>query len=86
MGQWAAPGALVVVRDLRRPPNPEALQELVECHAVGAPAMLRRDFAHSLAAAFLPQEVEAQLEGSGLSSLRVESVEDRYLEVCGQLP
>jgi hypothetical protein len=48
--------------------------------------MLRRDFAHSLAAAFLPQEVEAQLEGSGLSPLKVEIVEDRFLEVCGQHP
>jgi len=86
VGQWAAPGALVVMRDLRRPPNPEALQELVQRHAADAPAVLRRDYAHSLAAAFLPVEVEGQLAAAGLSSLKVEAMEDRYLEVRGQLP
>lgn len=83
--QLAAPAALVVVRDLRRPPNPETLQKLVERHASSAPAVLRRDFANSLAAAFLPQEVEAQLEAAGLPHFQMESVEDRYLEVSGQL-
>jgi len=84
--QLAAPAALVVVRDLRRPPHPQALQELVERHASAAPAVLRRDFANSLAAAFSPQEVEAQLVAAGLSGFRVESVDDRYLEVSGQRP
>lgn len=80
-----APGALVVVRDLRRPPNPEALQELVERHAATAPPVLRRDYANSLAAAFRPEEVEAQLLAGGLAGMRVEAVADRYLEVSGQL-
>ncbi|MFN5464143.1 MAG: methyltransferase domain-containing protein, partial [Cyanobacteriota bacterium] len=84
--QLAAPAALVVVRDLRRPPHPQALQELVERHASAAPAVLRRDFANSLAAAFSPQEVEAQLVAAGLSGFRVESLDDRYLEVSGQRP
>jgi trans-aconitate 2-methyltransferase len=83
--QLAAPGALVVLRDLRRPPNPQALQEQVERHASSAPTVLRRDFANSLAAAFLPQEVEAQLEAAGLPHFQVASVDDRYLEVSGQL-
>ncbi|MFN9546208.1 MAG: class I SAM-dependent methyltransferase [Cyanobacteriota bacterium] len=82
----AAPRALVVVRDLRRPPNPEALHSLMERHAATAPPVLRRDYAHSLAAAFRPEEVEAQLEAAGLSSLRVASLDDRYLEVSGRLP
>jgi SAM-dependent methyltransferase len=86
VGQWAAPGALVVVRDLRRPASPEALQALVERHAATAPAVLRRDYAHSLAAAFRPAEVEAQLAIAGLSTLRVESLEDRYLEISGRWP
>lgn len=84
--ELAAPGALVVVRDLRRPPNPQALQELVERHASTAPAVLRRDYAHSLAAAFRPEEVEAQLLAAGLPSLQVRPLEDRYLEVWGSLP
>jgi len=37
VGMWVGPGALVVVSDLCRPPNPEALQELVERHAADAP-------------------------------------------------
>jgi len=84
--QLAAPGALVVVRDLRRPPHPEALRALVARHAADAPPVLRRDYANSLAAAFLPQEVTAQLEEAGLSTLRVAPVEDRYLDVWGRLP
>jgi SAM-dependent methyltransferase len=84
--RWAAPGARVVMRDLRRPASPERLRELVERHASGAPAVLRRDYAASLAAAFRPEEVREQLVGAGLGSLRVEPLEDRYLEVSGRLP
>lgn len=86
VAQWAAPGALVVVRDLRRPSSPAALADLVERHAADAPAVLRRDYANSLAAAFTPQEVEGQLAAAGLASLRVEPLEDRYVEVGGRLP
>lgn len=81
--ELAAPAALVVMRDLRRPASLEAIAELVDRHAASAPAVLRRDFAHSLAAAFLPEEVERQLAAAGLSQWRVEPVEDRYLEIWG---
>ncbi len=81
-----APGALVAVRDLRRPANREGLLELVERHASGAPAVLRRDYAASLAAAFRPEEVEDQLAAAGLEGLRVEPRDDRYLEISGRLP
>jgi SAM-dependent methyltransferase len=84
--RWAAPGALVVVRDLRRPGSPEALRELVERHAGEAPALLRRDYAASLEAAFRPEEVEAQLAAAGLSGLKVELRDDQYLDVSGRLP
>jgi SAM-dependent methyltransferase len=84
--QLASPAALVVVRDLRRPASEEALQALVARYAADAPAVLRRDFANSLAAAFRPEEVEAQLALAGLSALRVEPLEDRYLEISGRLP
>ena len=40
---------------------------VVERHAADAPAFLRRDFANSLAAAFPPQEVEAQMGAAGLT-------------------
>lgn len=86
VARWAAAGALVVVRDLRRPASLEALQELVERHASAAPPVLRRDYAASLAAAFRPEEVEVQLAAAGLTTLRVEALEDRYLEIRGRLP
>ena len=85
VSQLAAPGALVVVRDLRRPPDPQTLAALVERHAAAAHPLLRRDFANSLAAAFRPEEVEAQLLTAGLTGLSVTPQEDRYLEVSGRL-
>jgi len=85
VSQLAAPGALVVVRDLRRPPDPQTLAALVERHAAKAHPLLRRDFANSLAAAFRPEEVEAQLLAAGLTRLSVTLQEDRYLEVSGRL-
>ena len=85
VSQLAAPGALVVVRDLRRPPDPQTLAALVERHAAAAHPLLRRDFANSLAAAFRPEEVEAQLLAAGLTGLSVTPQEDRYLEVSGRL-
>jgi trans-aconitate 2-methyltransferase len=86
IAEAGAPGALVVVRDLRRPANPDALQELVERHAATAPPVLRRDYAHSLAAAFQPEEVASQLAAAHLTTLRVEPLGDRYLEISGRLP
>lgn len=83
--QLGAPGSLVVLRDLRRPDSPEALEALVERHASAAPPVLQRDYRASLHAAFRPEEVEAQLRQAGLRGLRVEPVADRYLDVVGQL-
>ena len=92
LGLWrtvreiAAPGALLLVRDLRRPACRQELLELVSRHAASAPALLRRDFEASLAAAFRREEVEAQLEQAGLGQLTVREVGDRYLDVLGRLP
>jgi 2-polyprenyl-3-methyl-5-hydroxy-6-metoxy-1,4-benzoquinol methylase len=83
--QLAAPGALVVVRDLRRPASQEALDGLVERYAAGAPALLRRDYALSLRAAFRREEVSEQLRAAGLDGLTVREQNDRYLEVIGRL-
>jgi SAM-dependent methyltransferase len=81
----AAPGALVHIHDLRRPPDPAALDALVQCHASDCDPLLRRDYAASLRAAFRPEEVRAQLGQAGLAGLRVEARDDRYLEVHGRL-
>lgn len=83
--QLGEPGSLVVVRDLRRPESLAAVEALVVRHASTAPPVLQRDYRASLRAAFRPEEVEAQLRRAGLSGLRVQAVEDRYLDVTGQL-
>ncbi len=81
----AAPGAVVWVMDLMRPPSRAHAQQLVRAYAAREPALLRRDFLHSLCAAFRPQEVRAQLAAADLA-LSVEVVSDRHLRVAGVMP
>lgn len=81
----AAPAALLVLRDLRRPAGPSELEDLVALHAAAAPAVLRRDFSHSLRAAFTPEEIRAQLAEADLEGFEVIPVGDRHLEVAGRL-
>ncbi|MEY3735504.1 MAG: hypothetical protein RLZZ624_563 [Cyanobacteriota bacterium] len=81
----AAPGALVVVKDLRRPADAAEVETLVQRHASAAPPVLQRDYRASLHAAFRPEEVAQQLRAAGLP-LQVQALEDRYLEVWGRLP
>jgi 2-polyprenyl-3-methyl-5-hydroxy-6-metoxy-1,4-benzoquinol methylase len=82
----AAPGAVVVVRDLRRPPDPAGLAALLERHGAGLDPLVQRDYAHSLRAAFRPEEVRQQLDQAGLDGLTVREIGDQYLEVRGRLP
>ena len=96
VGQLAAPGATIYIKDLRRPASAAAADALTERHAAGAAAVLRRDFRASLAAAFTAAEVEAQLaraaqlwgaagtHGTTCPAFRVAEVEDRYLEIHGR--
>ncbi|MGB7934558.1 MAG: class I SAM-dependent methyltransferase [Gammaproteobacteria bacterium] len=80
---YASAGTRVYVADLRRPPTTAVARQMVESYAAGEPEVLRRDFYHSLCAAFEPREVEAQLEASGLSELAVAVISDRHLVVHG---
>jgi len=73
------------VRDLRRPSDQQTLEALVERHAAGAPAVLRRDYALSLRAAFRADEVADELLAAGLQELTVRELGDRHLEVVGRL-
>ncbi|WP_415399796.1 class I SAM-dependent methyltransferase [Synechococcus sp. W4D4] len=86
IAQAASPGARVYVKDLRRPPSPEAAEQLRERYLADAPAVLQHDYVASLHAAFTAAEVEQQLQVSGLEMLQVAEVHDRYLEIWGQLP
>lgn len=83
--QLGAPGAVVVIHDLRRPSNDAALDELVERYAAEAPPILRRDYSQSLRAAFTLEEVREQLALAGLSELQLAERQDRYLVVWGRL-
>jgi hypothetical protein len=96
VAQLAALEATIHIKDLRRPSSAEEADALTDRHAAGAPAVLRRDFRASLAAAFTADEVRAQLvEATRLwrlagvtetdgSAFRVDEVDDRYLEIHGR--
>jgi ubiquinone/menaquinone biosynthesis C-methylase UbiE len=81
----AAPGARVFVVDLRRPPTRRAARALRDRYAAGEPAILRRDFLHSLHAAFTPAEIRAQLREAGLDGLRVRALGDRHVMAWGRI-
>ena len=81
----AAPGAAVYVTDLRRPADEAELRRLIETYGANGPAVLQRDFAASLRAAFTVQEVRDQLAAAGLGGLEVRALTDRHLAVLGCL-
>lgn len=83
VARHAAPGARVFVADLMRPASLEECGRLVDAYAAGEPEVLRRDFYNSLAAAFEPGEVRAQLAEAGLDELQVDVISDRHLIVFG---
>jgi trans-aconitate 2-methyltransferase len=83
--QLGAAGAVVQVLDLQRPADAATAAALVQERMAGAPEVLRRDFHHSLHAAFTPAEVERQLAAAGLEQLTVAVVDPLHLEVWGRL-
>jgi SAM-dependent methyltransferase len=83
--RFAAPGAAVFVMDLLRPQSRAAARALVARYAAGEPEVLRRDFFHSLCAAYRPEEAAAQLGAAGLERLACEVVSDRHFVVWGSL-
>lgn len=78
-------GAAVLVTDLHRPESTGRARAIVEAYSGGEPEVLKRDFFHSLCAAFTLVEVEAQLQAAGLDGLRCEMVSDRHWAVSGVL-
>lgn len=81
--QTAKPGAPVAVMDLLRPDSLDEAGQLAERYAVDAPEVLRRDFYHSLLAAYRPDEVRTQLAAAGLGHFQVVAVSDRHLLIWG---
>ena len=83
--QYAKPGTIVFVPDLRRPVSAAKARGMVKKYSATEPPVLRRDFYKSLLAAFTPAEVRRQLRQAGLGGLAVEVVSDRHLLVFGKL-
>ncbi|NPA49974.1 MAG: class I SAM-dependent methyltransferase [Thermodesulfobacteria bacterium] len=81
----AKKGAPVLVMDLLRPKTPEEARLIVERYAASEPEVLKRDFYHSLLAAFTLEEVRQQLEEAGLSHFKTETVTDRHWIAFGKI-
>lgn len=86
VSKFARIHAPVLVMDLIRPQSREAANEIVEEYSGSEPEILRRDFYHSLLAAYREDEVREQLVAAGLSHFRVERISDRHLAAYGRLP
>lgn len=82
----ARSGAPLFVMDLCRPADRASAEALVEEYAADEPAILRRDFLHSLLAAYRVEEVAEQLRQEGLATLAAEKISDRHLLVHGRMP
>ena len=82
--RYAAPGAPVFIADLMRPDSESRWRTLAERYSADEPEILRRDFRHSLAAAFRVDEVRAQLDNGGLAHFDVKAVSDRHLIAWGR--
>lgn len=84
--QLQAVRVAVFVMDLMRPASERVARELVQQYAGQEPQILKRDFYHSLCAAYCPDEIRAQLHATGLGRhLQIEVMSDRHLVVWGQL-
>jgi SAM-dependent methyltransferase len=83
VAQHAVRGTRVFIADLFRPQSTALARDLVDRYAAGEPELLRRDFYHSLCAAFEPAEIAAQLEAAGLQELAVDILTDRHMVVHG---
>jgi ubiquinone/menaquinone biosynthesis C-methylase UbiE len=82
--RWAPAGTPVFVVDLERPESRERARQLVERYAADEPDVLRRDFFHSLLAAYRTDEVKRQLAAAGLGHLEVSEISDRHFMVRGR--
>ena len=83
--QCGKPGCIIHVMDLYRPQSePDAVQ-IVETYAPDEPDVLKKDFYHSLLAAFSPAEITSQLQEAGLTGLTTELTSDRHILISGIL-
>ena len=58
---------------------------MVETYSGAEPEVLKKDFYHSLCAAFTPEEISGQCSAAGLQELHVEAFGDRHVLIYGRL-
>ncbi len=83
--QFARPDAPVFVMDLMRPGSQKQAEDLTETYAAGEAEILKRDFHHSLLAAYREDEIQSQLDEAGLKQFSVEVASDRHMIIWGRL-
>ena len=77
-------GTRVLVQDLVRPESDADAHALVDRYAAGEPEILRRDYLHSLRAAFTIAEIHDQLDTVGFGHFAVDAISDRHVLVTGR--
>ncbi len=75
----------IFIMDLMRPESLAQAEIIVQRYAGSEPDRLQQDFYNSLLAAYRLDEVETQLQKSGLDYLTVHEVSDRHFIVVGRL-
>ena len=75
----------IFIMDLIRPQTTSKAWELVNSYSGSEPEILRRDFYNSLCAAFTPEEVQQQLQMSGMANLKIQTVSDRHMIIYGHI-
>jgi ubiquinone/menaquinone biosynthesis C-methylase UbiE len=78
MVRVCAPGGLLFVRDLMRPPDGATLNRLVDTYAAGANNHQRKMFAESLHAALTVDEVRLIVAAFGFDPATVQATSDRH--------
>jgi ubiquinone/menaquinone biosynthesis C-methylase UbiE len=73
-----APGGLIFVRDLLRPPDDAAVRRLVDTYAAGATPPQRQMFGDSLWAALSLDEIRSLVVAVGLDPDAVQATSDRH--------
>jgi ubiquinone/menaquinone biosynthesis C-methylase UbiE len=79
----AARGAVVFLRDLKRPVSEAAARDIVAQHAGSESKLLKEEFFRSLLAAYTVEEVHDQLSVIAWTGLTVAQSSDRHLDVFG---
>lgn len=81
----AKPNAFIFIRDLRRPKTAIEADNIVTQHVGNESSIVQIHYRSSLQSAYTVAEINQQLAEVGLKGLHVRELEDRYLDIYGQL-